>query len=300
MKHILVTGAGGYIGQKVVSSLIDLGAQVTAVDFRTDTIDTRATALAYDIFSPDSDILEKTGHLDACLHLAWQNGFVHNAPTHLEQLNAHYSFLSNLVKAGLPQLAVMGTMHEIGYYEGMIDESTPTNPVSFYGIAKNALRQSLTVLNQAVPFKLQWLRGFYILGNDRSNKSVFSKILMSEEQGCEIFAFNSGTNEYDFITVDNLALEIALTLLQDDVTGIINCCSGKPMPLRTMVEGFIKDNNLMIRLEFGAYPDRPYDSPLIYGSPEKIQKIIKAADTLSNAGLERSRKDLLSSWEERE
>lgn len=37
----------------------------------------------------------------------------------------------------------MGTMHEVGYWEGAIDEHTPCNPQSQYGIAKNAMRQSL-------------------------------------------------------------------------------------------------------------------------------------------------------------
>ena len=31
----------------------------------------------------------------------------------------------------------MGSMHEIGYWEGAIDENTPCNPMSMYGIAKD-------------------------------------------------------------------------------------------------------------------------------------------------------------------
>lgn len=30
----------------------------------------------------------------------------------------------------------MGSMHEVGYWEGAIDENTPTHPSSYYGIAK--------------------------------------------------------------------------------------------------------------------------------------------------------------------
>lgn len=35
-KRILVTGAYGYIGRHVVTALCDLGAEVLAVDFRTE------------------------------------------------------------------------------------------------------------------------------------------------------------------------------------------------------------------------------------------------------------------------
>lgn len=58
-------------------------------------------------------------------------------------LSAHYSFMTAMIDGGLKQLAVMGTMHEIGYWEGAIDENTPCNPISMYGIAKDALRRAM-------------------------------------------------------------------------------------------------------------------------------------------------------------
>ena len=41
------------------------------------------------------------------------------------------------------------------------------------------------------------------------------------------------------------------------------------------VEEFIKEKKLDICLEYGAFPDRPYDSPGEWGNPEKMQKILK-------------------------
>lgn len=46
------------------------------------------------------------------------------------------------------------------------------------------------------------------------------------------------------------------------------------MSLADRVEQFIKDNHLKIKLKYGAYPDRPYDSPCIYGDNNKILKIL--------------------------
>lgn len=46
-----------------------------------------------------------------------------------------------MMEAGISQVAVMGTMHEIGFYEGSIDSGTPCCPETPYGISKNALRQ---------------------------------------------------------------------------------------------------------------------------------------------------------------
>ena len=41
-----------------------------------------------------------------------------------------------------------------------------------------------------------------------------------------------------------------------------------------MVEQFIADNKLSIQLDYGAYPERPYDSPCIYGDTTKIDQIM--------------------------
>ena len=40
------------------------------------------------------------------------------------------------------------------------------------------------------------------------------------------------------------------------------------------VEPFFKEYNLDIKLEYGKFPDRTYDSPREYGDNTKIQKII--------------------------
>ena len=79
---------------------------------------------------------------------------------------------------------------------------------------------------------------------------------------------------YDFITVDELAAQIAAASTQEEVTGIINCCTGKPIPLADKVEEFIKEHGFKIRPEYGVFPDRPYDSPGVWGDAEKINKIM--------------------------
>ena len=63
-KHVLVTGAGGYIGRHVVSTLLDFGMQVTAVDIRTEGIDERAKAMQYDIFN---------GYFRFIIFIVWHN-----------------------------------------------------------------------------------------------------------------------------------------------------------------------------------------------------------------------------------
>lgn len=272
---VLVTGGNGYIGRHVVKTLLDKGAEVIACDITTDDIDDRAERMALDLFNlPDGNVFEQLGSPDVCLHMAWRNGFVHNAPTQIGDLSAHYKFLTAMIDGGLKQLAVMGTMHEVGYWEGAIDENTPCNPISMYGIAKDTLRRSMLLYTKQKECIFQWLRAYYILGDDKKNNSIFCKLLLASEEGKKIFPFTTGKNQYDFITVDELAYQLSVTVMQKDVTGIINCCTGKPMSLADRVEQFIKEHNLDIKLEYGAFPDRPYDSPCEYGDNTKIAAIL--------------------------
>ena len=165
-------------------------------------------------------------------------------------------------------------MHEIGYWEGAIDENTPANPTTLYGIAKNSLRQSIDVLVRDTDIVFQWLRAFYIIGDDLRNHSIFTKILQFEQEKKKSFPVTTGKNEFDFISIDELAEQISLCVIQDDIMGIINCCSGRPVSLRSAIEKFILENNLKIIPEFGLYPDRPYDSPKIWGDIKKIEGIV--------------------------
>ena len=272
---ILVTGADGYIGRHIVNNLLDLGHEVIAVDIHTDDINDKAEKKKLNLFTADlTNVYTSLGSPDVCLHMAWRDGFVHNSVNHIGDLSSHYKFLVALMEQGLKHLAVMGTMHEVGYWEGKIDENTPCNPISMYGIAKDALRRSMIAYCKSNSILLQWLRGFYILGDDKKNHSIFSKLLQADEQGQELFPFTTGKTKYDFINVDELVEQISKAVTQTDVTGIINCCSGNPMTLAERVENFIKDHKLKIRLNYGVFPDRPYDSPIIFGNDKKIKQIM--------------------------
>lgn len=271
---ILVTGANGYLGQGIVRSILNNGHCVVATDFNTQFVDERAERIACNLFEVDNPY-SFFSEPDVLLHLAWRDGFVHYSSAHIEDLPKHYAFIKKMVDGGIQQVAVMGSMHEIGFFEGSINESTPCHPTTPYGIAKNALRDLTQMLCKQKNIVFQWLRGYYIVGNSKFGSSIFSKITAAVDEGKTEFPFTLGQNQYDFIDYPDFCAQVAAVVGQKNEQGIINICSGKPEKLADRVERFIKENDYRIKLQYGAFPDRPYDSKAIWGNDTKIRKIME-------------------------
>ena len=270
---VLVTGAGGYLGRGITSQLIDMGVEVIATDISVKGIDNRAKCIQGDIFALD----DPYGYFDcpdSVLHLAWRNGFVHNADSHLNDLPLHFAFLKKLIDSGICRVSVMGTMHEVGFHEGPIKADTPCFPMNAYGISKNALRQLLFSFARTKEVELQWLRAFYIVNNDPAGSSVFSKVAKAASLGEKTFPLNSGMNQYDFLDYGLFCRYVASTVVKDQADGIINICSGFPQRLSDRMNRFILENQFNIQLDYGAYPDRPYDSKAIWGDSAYLEQIM--------------------------
>lgn len=275
MKRILVTGACGYLGKWVVKELLDQGYQVIAADLKNNALDERAEFCDTPIFGEEPDLYERLGKPDVLIHLAWRDGFVHNSKAHMQDLSKHVYFLNRMIDAGIPQISVMGSMHEVGYWEGPIDENTPCKPQSQYGIAKNALRESTMLYAKNSATKVCWLRAYYIYGDDERGSSIFAKLIKASKDGKKEFPFTTGKNKYDFIHIKDLARQIVAAALQEEYDGIINVCTGTPVTLAQKVEEFIQDHRLDITLKYGAFPDRAYDSPGVWGDASIIRRIMK-------------------------
>lgn len=271
---VLVTGANGYLGQGIVKSILDLGNDVVAADFKVENIDSRANRVECDLFDIQNPYLY-FGQPDVLLHLAWRDGFVHYSSAHIDDLPKHYNFINKIVESGCKHIAIMGSMHEIGFFEGSVNEKTPCHPTTPYGIGKNALRDLAEMVCKKNNIVFQWLRGYYIVGNSKYGSSIFSKITAAVQEGKSEFPFTLGQNQYDFIDYDEFCNQVAATVSQNNVQGIINICSGHPEKLADRVERFIKENNYNIKLQYGAFPDRSYDSKAIWGDSIKIDKIMK-------------------------
>ena len=287
MEKVLITGASGFIGKNLVIEFLNYLDEHKTPFHRVQLLlscsprselsisDPRICFVQEPIFSNDKDLFKRLGSPTSCIHLAWKDGFNHRSVEHMQNLSSHEKFCRTMMESGLKRLAVLGTMHEVGYWQGAIDEKTPCSPITQYGIAKNALRASLLLTAKETKCNFHWLRAFYITGDEERGNNIFSKLLEASKKGQEVFPFTTGKNKYDFINVKELARMIINCTYDNSSDRIINICSGKPVSLAEKVESFITDKGLPIKLGYGLYPDRKYDSPAIWGDSTIIERIME-------------------------
>lgn len=258
MAKFIVTGASGYIGGYVANFLDEMGHEVIAPIRKESSHELKSGVriIRGDLWEIALNVWEEIAPKATLVHLAWQDGFTHSADSHLGQLSNHYNFVRKLISAGITRFVGLGSMHELGPVSGLVSEDCAAVPVNQYGIAKNALRNSLRNLCEQWDVAYLWLRCFYILGDDHKNKSVFSKMLELEAEGAEFIPLTSGEARFDFIEVSDLAAMIAQAAQRPQVTGVLNLGSGQVVSLRERIECFKRENNIELELRFGAFPER--------------------------------------------
>jgi dTDP-6-deoxy-L-talose 4-dehydrogenase (NAD+) len=66
---------------------------------------------------------------------------------------------------------------------------------------------------------------------------------------------------------------MALLVDHPECTGIINCCSGKPVAVRRLVEQRIAERGAIISLNLGYFPYPDYEPMAFWGNSKKIDSI---------------------------
>lgn len=275
---ILVTGATGFVGQYVITELLAHDHDVVAVarNLR------RAMEMPWydqvrfitcDLHDPALDPVATLGVPDAMIHLAWPGLPRYKELFHFEQnLPMDYRFIKNMVSGGLRQVLVTGTCFEYGMQYGALTANTPTSPNTPYGLAKDTLRRFLQELQVKQPFILQWVRLFYLYGSGQNPNSLLAQLDREIDAGSETFKMSGGEQLRDYLPVTQAARYLAILVEQSNHVGIINCCSGKPVSVRGLVERRIAERGASIRLNLGHYPYPDYEPMAFWGSAQQFDQ----------------------------
>ena len=282
-KKILVTGASGFIGKYVIQELLKLDYQV--ITSSSDPEKVRKNSWFKSVkhipfnlknYSPDINYYDFFERPDIMIHLAWEGLPNYKSLFHIEEnLPGHFAFLKNLIVNGLKDLTVTGTCLEYGLQEGSLSEDMPCYPSNPYAVAKDSLRKYMEELQKFHPFSFKWVRLFYMYGEGQNPNSLLSQLDNAVRRGDPVFNMSGGEQVRDYLPVEEVAYIIIKNAIQQQVQGIINCCSGKPISINQFVNNYCKLKNINIKLNPGHYPYTDYEPMRFWGDTTKLNKVIQ-------------------------
>ncbi|MFN9999010.1 MAG: NAD-dependent epimerase/dehydratase family protein [bacterium] len=279
---ILVTGATGFIGNHLIPILLQSGHSVIAIGRNQKKASASEWYNKVSFITFDISILPKEESLynlfdnpDVLIHLAWDGLSDLNDLIHVENnLFSHYEFLKSYINSGGKHILVTGTCLEYGIQIGCLDEEMPVDPITSYGIAKNSLRQFLYLLGKNQPqFIFQWVRLFYMYGKGQHPRSVIPQLEEAILRGDKSFNMSGGEQLRDYLPVTKVAQYLVKIAEQNLVVGVINCCSGQPIAIKTLVKDYAESLGSKIELNLGYYPYTDYEPMAFWGDNKKLKKL---------------------------
>jgi nucleoside-diphosphate-sugar epimerase len=271
---IAVIGANGFVGRHVLAELTRRSIAFVPVDLCPPKEGEGSTIpwVQLDIHQSSEKAFDLMGRPDSCIHLAWGGLPNYKSLHHFEkELPGQYRFLSALVRDGLSSLVVSGTCFEYGMKTGALREDVDSCPSNPYGFAKDALRRQLQFLRENTPFALAWARLFYVYGEGQASNSLWPQLKQAVQRGDAVFPMSGGEQVRDYLPIEKVAEHlVSLALAKADI-GVVNVCSGKPVKVRKLVEGWISEKGWKIGLELGRYPYPDYEPMEFWGDNAKYK-----------------------------
>lgn len=279
--RILLTGATGFIGRHVAREILQTNHDImaSALELRPSVSDffssNRITYVPCDMNERRSDYSELFGNPDAVIHLSWEGLPHYKELFHFERnLPSNYHFLKNLIESGVRDVTVIGTCLEYGIRNGSLSEDMKTEPVIPYALAKDSLRRFLEELRKIIDFRFRWIRLFYTYGEGQNENSLLEQLKKAIVRGDKTFDMSRGDQIRDYLSVEKVAHHVVKIALQRKAQGIINCCSGEPISIRTFVESYLKSTGGHIALNLGAYAYPDYEPLAFWGDTSKLNSIL--------------------------
>lgn len=278
---VLVTGSTGFIGSHVVPILLERGLEVVATSRNEEKAKeadwyNKVVYKPCDYSNENIDFFSYFEEPDAIIHLAWEGLPDYKNPVHVEKnLPANCLFLKNFLDNSIKKMVVTGTCYEYGLKCGCLKESDETAPVTQYGLAKDTLRKYLEFIMPDYNTSFNWVRLFYMYGEGQNGKSLIPQLKNAISSGDKTFNMSGGEQLRDYLDVRDLAEYICDIALQNDYSGIVNCCSGEPISINRLVEKIKHEMNSDIKLNTGYYPYPDYEPMAFWGDSSRLNKIIK-------------------------
>lgn len=270
-RRVLLTGATGFVGRKILSALQSTGVDVrlvirTGTEGRLGVSSPKDRIVTRDLFAEDAAWWSKAcADVDTVIHAAWyaEPGQYLQASVNMDCLQGTLQLAKGAAAAGVRRFIGVGTCFEYDVSVGYLSIDTPLLPTTSYAGAKAATYLALIQWLPQQGVEFAWCRLFYLYGEGEDSRRLFPYVRTRIEAG-ESVELTSGTQTRDYLDVAVAGEKIAAIAL-GDATGAQNICSGHAQTVRELAEQIADGYGRRDLLKFGARPDNITDPAFVVG-----------------------------------
>ncbi len=271
-KRVLVTGAAGFVGEKIVRVLSEAKAEIIPVvrvgkeSLVEDIPGVAAVVSTNDLFSETMDWwLPHLKDVDTVIHAAWyvNHSDYLQSPKNLDCLIGTLNLARGVVQASVRRFVGLGTCFEYDLSPGVLSVNTPLKPSTPYAAAKASAYTMLSQWFTLGSVKFTWCRLFYLYGEGQDESRLVPYIRNRLAAGM-VVDLTEGRQFRDYLNVVDAAAAI-VRLISEDHIGAINVCSGRRQTVRELAEEIADEFQRRDLLRFGSRPDSLVDPPCVVG-----------------------------------
>ena len=237
MKRVLVTGARGFLGTHCLQALADRGWNDVHAVSRSAFNGPGATWHVCDLFDPGAvAALVRSVKPTHAIHLAWCTtpSDYWTSRENLRWITASLSLIEEFAHAGGRRLVVVGSCAEYDWNRGRCSEATtPLEPASLYGTAKNALQLLVSRFAPVLGISASWARIFVPYGPYENRDRLVAYVARSLLAGMPALC-SSGEQQRDFLFAGDVANALSV-LLESEFVGPVNVGSGASIAVKSVI-----------------------------------------------------------------
>lgn len=255
----IVTGANGFVGSALVKKLVENNIEVLAIDlsFSNSRLDDNKLIKTLELSIADIASLNvNQNEYDLFYHFAWVGSA---GPLRMDEKiqtqNALWTVdclrLASLI--GCKKFICAGSIMEYEVHEVMYAQETKPNLAYIYGVGKVLAHELCKPIANALGIDLVWayITNAYGVGekSPRFINTTLRKIINNEP-----LEFTSGTQNYDFIYIDDVANAFYLLGLKGKANKGYMIGSGNAKPLKEFIIEMCNENSKDNPPLFGNIP----------------------------------------------
>ncbi|MBA2607507.1 MAG: NAD-dependent epimerase/dehydratase family protein [Actinobacteria bacterium] len=255
--RVLVTGATGFLGTRVVDQLGAQGADVHAINGR----DVNAVARLAKAVDPQR-VIHLAGFTD--IGRSW----THADECFAANVGATVALLDAVRFTACERFVFASTADVYGDAPVPFREDGPVNPLSPYAQSKRAAELSCLKEGAVV------VRPFNSYGPGQPPNRVVADVILTALKGQDV-QMRGGTPRREFNFGDDTAAGIVAAATVDGLGGeVLNLGCGRDISIRELAELILGLMGDPVKAVFGVLDDRPVEVPVVVAATEKARRLL--------------------------